>query len=120
MSSGIRKLPEPGHYYVSVDADNAPHYTLADGKWTDATANFSDKVFKDMGKTYYYDPVKSVPASGTRTAPPVDVRKVAEVSTDGVTATVYYIPLGTRVRGKKDQQSGIPSCWVAQTAARVA
>jgi len=121
MSSGLRTLADPGLYYVSVDSDTSPHYTLASGKWTDATANFNNKVFKDLGKTVYYHPVDSLPASGTRTAPPVDVRKVAELTSTGmVTGTVYYIPLGTRVRGLKTQQHDIPSCWVAQIAAGVA
>lgn len=124
MSTGIRTLADPGHYYVSVDAASANHYTLnsTTGTWTDATADFSGKVFKDLGKIVYYHPTNSTAASGTRTAPPVDVRKVAEVSTSGLVSTgqVYYVPLGTRVRGLKTQQTGIPSCWIVQVAANVA
>lgn len=124
MSTGLCTFVNPGRYYVSVDANDAPHYTLdtTTGTWTDATANFSGKVFKDLGKIIYYHPVNSSPVSGTRTAPPVDVRKVAEVSTSGLVSTgqVYYIPLGTRVRGLKTQQTSIPSCWVVQVATSVA
>ena len=124
MSSGLRARADPGLYFVSIDADSSPHYTLntETGKWTDATANFSNKVFKDLGKIIYYDPVESLAASGTRIAPPVDVRKVAELTAQGVesTGTVYYVPLGTRVRGTRAQQANIPSCWIAQVAASVA
>lgn len=122
MSTGLRTIADPGRYYISVDADNAPHYTLAAGKWTDATADFSNKVFRDLGKIVYYDPVESVPNSGTREAPPVDVRKIAEVTTSGLVSTgqVYYVPLGTRVRGTRAQQNNIPSCWIVQVATSVA
>lgn len=123
MSSGLRTLSDPGLYFVSVTLGTANHYTLnaTTGAWTDATGTFTDKVFRDLGKIHYYDPVRSVPASGNRTAPPVDVRKVAELTVDGVeTGQVYYIPLGTRVRGLRTQQNDIPSCWVAQAAAGIA
>ena len=123
MSTGLRTLPDPGRYYVSVDAASATHYTLAAGKWTDVTnANFSGKVFKDLGKIVYYNPIDSLEVSGTREAPPVDVRKVAEVTSTGLESTgqVYYVPLGTRVRGTRAQQNNIPSCWIVQVAASVA
>ena len=130
MSTGLRTLVNPGRYYVSVDADVATHYTLntSTGVWSSASADFSGKVFKDLGKISYFHPVNSLttgegaPASVAQTAPPVDVRKVAEVTTSGLESTgqVYYVPMGTRVRGTRAQQNNIPSCWVVQVAASVA
>lgn len=119
MSSGLRLLSDPGLYYVSVDVSSAAHYTVnSNGEWSATTMVSTDKVFKDLGKIVYYDPVKS--NASPATAPPVDVRKVAELGTDGLSGTALYIPLGTRVKGTRAQQGNIPPCWVAQTAAGVA
>lgn len=119
MSSALRTLANPGRYYVSVVADNATHYTLnsTTGVWDSSSADFSDKILKDLGKIVYFDPTNT-----DNTAPPVDVRKVAEVTTEGLVSTgqVYYVPLGTRVRGTRADQEDIPSCWVVQVAASVA
>jgi hypothetical protein len=128
MSSGLRTLANPGLYYVSVDVNDALHYVLSNGTWDVSTTDMGDKIFRDLGKTVYFHPVNSLttgegaPAAVAQTAPPVDVRLVAEVDSSGVggNSTTYYIPLGTRVRGTRAQQESIPSsCWVAQAAAGV-
>lgn len=123
MSSGLGLLASnPGLYYAPVgDVSGATYYTVnsTTGVWSSATdVDFTGVLLKDLGKIVYYHPTNSVASPAT--APPVDVRKVALVTNVGVTQTTYYIPVGTRVRGLKTQQTSIPSCWVAQTASGVA
>ena len=76
----------------------------------------SRTIYRDLGMTVFYNPRD--PLSG----PPVDLRKVAVVSAEGLEVDqVIYIPLGTRLKGTDTQQrADVESCWVSLMAAGVA
>lgn len=124
MSSAIRKSTGPATFYVSVDALNTPAYTknTTTGVWTrTTTGDYDGTVFRDLGVIEYFHPTNSL--LGSPTAPHTDCRKVAVVDASGVNpriASVIYIPLGTRVRGKGSEQTGVDSCWIARLASGVA
>ena len=116
MASALRILPSPNQYYVAVclSGQDVSTFTLSsDGiTWLAAAREpvtaLKREVYRDLGKTILYNP--------TTGNPPVDLRKVALMSTDGQTGTsqVLYIPLGTRLRGSvTQQQAQYKSCWVA-------
>jgi hypothetical protein len=123
MASALRVLPVPTQYYVSVTVSNEDVSTFdlsTTGVWVASPyipshTDVSGRVlFKDLGKTIFYNP-----ATGN---PPVDLRKVAVVSTNGLEVDkIRYIPLGTRLKGTLAQQRAqYNSCWVALIASSVA
>jgi len=124
MSSALRSLPVPTQYYVAVcpEGENVYHYVYdEDDGWTATSiqpvTSAGRTIYKDLGVTILYNPRTTNPLL----SPPVDLRKVAPVSTVGLlTEEVMYIPLGTRLKGTSTQQRELDeSCWVSLMAAGV-
>jgi hypothetical protein len=122
MSSALRSLPVPTQYYVAVtlSGEDVSHYELDEGAWTSVVitpvSGSGRDIYRDLGMTVFYNP--KTPSAG----PPVDLRKVAVVTSDGLDVDqVIYIPLGTRLKGTDVQQrADVESCWVSLMAAGVA
>jgi len=120
MSSALRTHYDPVQYYVVVADSSA--YQYDDVSWS-AVAGSSltvGTVYRDLGQIAYWDATKS--AATPATAPPAcDVRKVARMTTTGVstaTADQVWLSLGTRVKGTPADQDDItptiPPCSIAQ------
>lgn len=123
MSSALRSLPVPTQYYVGIASSgtsvNRYQRNTITGVWSAVSLTgdtYTRGIYRDLGMTVFYNPRD--PASG----PPVDLRKVAFVSLNGLDVDqVFYIPLGTRVKGTDAQQrADVESCWVSILAAGVA
>lgn len=127
MSSALRNfpaLPSQLRTYVSVtDAADVSLYSYtvdSEGVWTDSSfagVTVSNEIYEDLGKVVFHDPVAY--AADPTSTPPVDVRKMRVLSTDGLIAvgSEVYLPLGTRVRDTTGMTSSdIPTCWVGLNA----
>jgi hypothetical protein len=123
MASALRVLPTPTQYYVavSVSGEDVSAYELSNNGVTWDPVSYipvnntaGRTIFKDLGTTVFFNP---------RTGePPVDLRKVAVISDEGIEVNqIKYIPLGTRLKGNATQQrAAYKSCWVALMGASVA
>ena len=120
MSSALRTHHDPVQYFVVV-ADSS-QYLYDDVSWSAKTASTLalGAVYRDLGQVAYWDATKS--AASPATAPPdCDVRKVALMTTKGVStaaADQVWLSLGTRVKGSPADQDDttprIPPCSIAQ------
>ena len=118
MSSALRTQYDPVQYFAVVADSSA--YTYDDVSWSAVAGSSLSRgaVYRDLGQIAYWHPTYSVAA--TVTAPPVsDVRKVARMTTTGVSTAAsdqVWISLGTRVKGSPSEQSSaaIPPCPLAQ------
>jgi hypothetical protein len=128
MSSSLTvfpALPSNLRTYVSATVtagDDVSFYSVTDGVWsgTNTTAvSISGKIYEDLGKVVFHDPVAY--ATSATSTPPVDVRKIREVSSDGkiTVGADFYASLGTRVRDTRNVTAGsraIEPCWFGLNA----
>jgi hypothetical protein len=128
MSSSLTvfpALPSNLRTYVSATTTEQPtvkYYTVSNGVWSATTVSGDEidgVIYEDLGKVVFHDPVAY--ATSATSTPPVDVRKIRKVSTDGKIAVgaEFYASLGTRVRDTRNETAAtlaIEPCWFGLNA----
>jgi hypothetical protein len=84
-----------------------------------SAADISSTIFEDLGKVVFHNPNIYADATISDTTPPVDVRKIRPVSSDGkiIVDSSFYASLGTRVRDTTGKTTTpIEACWFGLNA----
>ena len=129
MSSTLRvfpALPSNLRTYVSATTSASTQFTVTrwsvsggvwDGSDTVSGSTLAGKIYEDLGKVVFHDPAAY--AEDSTSSPPVDVRKIRLVSTDGkiTVGAEFYASLGTRVKDTLGETtSAIEPCWFGLNA----